>query len=160
MRCLRGRLTICLLGAVLATGCEGPPRVSHIDHIDLWTPQVTANLDRQPGSDGVQALVFLYDEQGGKPRTVLADGNLEVMLYEGSARRINPLDTPLRTWTYSPEQLKQLAAKRSGLWCYPLMLTWGDAPPKQPIVSLLVRYVGRDGRVVYSRPVVLPSGVR
>lgn len=156
---MRGNLTVlgCCLAGLVLSACEGPPVVSTIDHIDLWTPQTTANLDRQPGAEGVQALVFLYADRGGKPATVLADGNLEVMLYTRPASSINPLtDKPFRTWTYSREELRQIATKRSGLWCYPLMLTWGEDKPASRVVSVLARYLGTGGQVVYSRPVILP----
>lgn len=156
MRPVPSTWCITLAGLCLFS-CQGPPVVSTIDHIDLWTAQTTANLDRQPGADGVPARIYLYADQGGKPATVLADGTLEVMLYTRPVGSINPLtDKPFRTWSYSPEQLKQLATKRSGLWCYPLMLTWGEDKPTGRVVSILARYVGTGGQVVYSRPVILP----
>lgn len=150
-------LLLCTAGAV---ACEGPPQVQTVDHIDLMTPPMASNLDRQPGADGIQVRVFLYSGSQGI-QTVKGSGTLEIMLYDGRiGLQQAAMLQPLRSWTFSPEELTTFTFKWKGLWGYQMALRWGEAEPRASVVTLIARYTAPSGEVVHAEPVPVRINVR
>jgi hypothetical protein len=163
------RLLFCQFAACLFVmgGCQiddrprPPAPVSQIDHIDLFTSHTALNLDGAPGSDGVQAEVFLFQRQ--KPASQMVSGQIEVLLYEhegqtdpDSLQRLLER-SPDYQWTFGSGQLEQRRLLRMGLWGYGFVLDWGSTVPQTSRIVLLARYTpsGAQGRVLYSAPAVV-----
>jgi hypothetical protein len=147
---------VCMAMGGLLLGCEGPPQVQTVDHIDLMAPPMASNLDREPGADGIQARVFLYSGKN-TVQTVKGSGTLEVMLYDGRVglQQAATLQ-PLRAWSFTPEELNAITFRWNGLWCYQMTLRWGQAEPRAAVVTLVARYTAPNGEVTYAEPVPVP----
>jgi hypothetical protein len=150
------RVITCVLLAAGLAACEGPPQVQTVDHIDLMTPPMASNFDRDPAPDGIQTRVFLYSGSQSV-QTVKGSGTLELLLFDGRVglhqAAVLP---PLRAWSFSPEELDAMTVKWNSLWCYQMSLRWGEARPQTSVVTLVARYTAPNGRVTYSEPVPIP----
>lgn len=145
----------CALAAILLPGCGGPMLMSSqsVDHVDLMTQPVAANLDGIPGPDGLQVRVYFYHGY----KTVAGRGSLELLLFDGcEPQRDLRLARPIQTWSFSRKQLRSFVASSYGLRHYQLALRWSGNKPKSKMVTILARYSQADGKEVYSQPVVVP----
>jgi len=165
-----------LVGLVLAVsflaGCQptikdGSPKpvglpkpVAHADRIGLYVPEAAvANWDDRPGPDGVRAQVILYrDEPGGKFKSVLVTGKIDLMLYEGAQpANLSGAGTPFRSWTFNKSELARLTIGQYGvLWGYSMLLEWGREVPKSEKIWMIARYRSPTGQAIYSSPVERP----
>lgn len=149
-------LLICIMAVILAPGCHGPIMLlnkKNVDHIDLMTQPVAANLDGIPGSDGLQVKIYLYNGD----KTILGKGTLEMILFDGNDSQGDlRFEKPIKTWTFSPNQLKPFLTTSYGLQHYQLTLAWGDNKPKSKTVTILARYTQGREKEIFSRPVVVP----
>lgn len=147
-------LSVAWLG--LSAGCEGPPRAAEVVNVTVFTPQVAPRLDPAQPSQGIPAKVMLFAD--GK--TVLGDGILELVMYEGKID-VDQIASrqPLRTWTFSPQDLAERTFRsRYGLWYYQMFLAWEEERPRTAMVTLVARYRFQDGRVLYSGPQIVNVG--
>lgn len=149
------RLAMVLVLAALLIAC-GPPRTPTVDHIQLVMPPQPIDMESTAGPDGVQARVFLY--QGPNAQTVLGDGRLDIMLFDGRLKQTGGKadPTPLKTWSYTPEQLQRFQSQTIGLWNYNLMLLWQDDKPTKNVVTVIARYTAPSGQQIFSAPVQVP----
>jgi hypothetical protein len=150
---IRSALIVVVSAVLIACG---PPRTPTVDHVQLVMPPQPVDIESTAGPDGVQARVFLY--QGPNAQTVLGDGRLDILLFDGRLNQAGPKTdpVPLKVWSYTPEQLQRFQSQTIGLWNYNLMLLWGDARPTQNIVTVIARYTAPSGQQVFSSPVQVP----
>jgi hypothetical protein len=156
----------CLLA--VAAGCGGttsrtvrgvsqtPPKpVDSVDAIDLWAaPPAAINWDDQPGPDGVQVSVFLYQSDHAEP--VLVKGTIEFLMFEGrKARESLATAKPLRMWSYGVTELATQQVRGPAGWGYAFQLGWGKDVPQSAVITLIVRYVPAAGAATYSEPMVI-----
>ena len=161
---MRQPLLLCVCVALCAAcGCgppgggrgvgSSPPRpVETVDVVDLRAAPVALNWDDQPGPDGVEAYVYLY--QQAHPLPVTVDGTLEFLLFEGkvsqgSVRTMNPFCV----WPFAGQQLNRHLVRGVAGWMYVVRLPWGTNVPKTEMVTLAVRYHLPKGEPRYSSPV-------
>ena len=78
-----------------------------------------------------------------------------IILYHGDASA-----AALKVWTYTQQELQSFQARWKGLWCYQLILPWGQERPKSGGVTLIGRYREKNGLELYSTPQYVPSGLR
>jgi hypothetical protein len=150
----------------VAAGCGGsyafrsasalPPKaVEQVDAIDLWVvPPAAINWDDVPGPDGVQVTVFLY--QADHPEPVFVKGTLEFSMYEGRRpREALSSAEPLRTWTFTQQELATRQMHGPAGWGYGTQLGWGRDVPKSSVITLVVRYTPPRGPPMSSVPTVI-----
>ncbi len=145
----------CGTAFLLSTGCNKPImlKAKNVDHIDLMTQPVAANLDGMPGPDGLQVKVYLYNED----KTISGKGKLEMMMFDGNESLGDLYSSkPIKTWTFSSDQLKPFMASSYGLLHYQLALEWGDNKPTSKTVTILAHFTNSDGKKIVSQPVVVP----
>ncbi len=175
MRPACGFMFLCVV--CLAAGCGGPapgakelksvstkpPRpVDAVDRVDFWAaPPATINWDEIPGADGVQARVYLF--KADRPDTVLVNGALEFLMYPGRVEQDAPPPAePLKTWSFTGDELAAHRTRSMVGWGYAAQLGWGKDVPTAPVITLRARYQPPKGPPVYSAPIsiAMPSKVR
>ncbi len=142
--------------AVLLTGCQSgrqPARIiggADIDSLNVLTFPVAVNLDEQPGSDGFAIKLYAGNIRHAKTRPIQT-GNLDVLLYDGV-----PLSNdaqPLKTWTFTADQLGTYQINATIGVGYQLALRWDNERPTQPRFSVVTR-LRREGKPdVLSSPI-------
>jgi len=151
------------LAAAVASGCGGmgrgnepPEPVERVDAVGLWgVPPAAINWDDIPGPDGVQVRVFLY--QAERPQPVLVKGTVELIMYPGRLHAESVAGVaPLRTWTFTPQELGTRLSKGQAGWGYFFRLGWGQEVPTTPTVTIVARYTPPKGSPVYSATLVIP----
>ncbi len=166
-----------LCAVCLAAGCGGPapgakelkfvsatpPRpVDAVDRVDFWAaPPAAINWDEIPGVDGVQARVYLFKVD--RADTVLVKGALEFLMYAGRAQQGGPPPAePLKTWSFTGDELAAYRTRSMVGWGYAAQLGWGKDVPTAPVITLRARYQPPKGPPVYSAPIsiAMPSKVR
>lgn len=136
-----------------------PGPVAQVSQVDLQVVPTAINFDDRPGPDGLRAMVFLYQVySGGKVETVMGDGTLELVLFDGRVEESAILSTaPLHVWKFSSPELRPFARRGMVGWGYGFpQLPWGKDAPTKSVVTLVARFTGA-GRTVYSAPVTIPT---
>jgi hypothetical protein len=140
------------IGCAPTIGGSPPAPVNSVDRMDLFARPAALNWDDNPGPDGLEVRVHFY--QRTQPLTVTVRGTLELLLFEGKVTAPQILtEKPFHVWSFASEQHRKLLRRDTPGWCYALRLLWGRRIPKGSIVTVVGRYVPRDGRAVYSAPV-------
>lgn len=67
---------------------------------------------------------------------------------------------PLKTWTFTAAQLKDLSDTSSLGAGYQLILKWENAQPKSRVVTVVARYRNLAGMVIYSAPSSISVAVK
>jgi len=159
------RTGLAMMAAVVlaaAAGCSmdtrgmtsGPPRsVENVDAVTLWaTPPSPLNWDDVPGPDGVQVRVFLF--QTDQPLAVLVRGDLEFMMYAGRVPQAGLTSAqPLRTWTFTSQDLATRQIRDIVGWGYMVRLGWGQKMPAAAAITVTARYQPLGGDPVYAAPI-------
>lgn len=152
-------LTTVVSAGVLG-GCEPqtidnrPAPISQADRIALLVPEnAIVNLDGEPGADGLIAQVMLLKDQGKGPKSVLVNGEVDILIYEGPKPNKISADTkPFFSWTFTSKQLAERVIRQySTLWGYALRLRW-DKAPQSSKVWLIARYRPPSGQAIFSSP--------
>lgn len=145
-----------VIQAVLLTGCQStkqPARTlggTDIDSLNVLTFPVAVNLDDQPGSDGFAIKLYAGNIRHAKTRPIQI-GTLEVLLFDGTLT--DPDAKPLKTWTFTAEQLRTYQINATIGTGYQLALRWGKDRPTQPRFSVVTR-LRREGKAnVVSAPI-------
>jgi len=149
------------IAAFLAPGCGTIGGTSHgIDEVHLFGLPAALNLDNVPGPDAFSVRVFASNSSLAKGVAV-RQGALEIVLYDGGYTAGQSMDAlPLRTWSFSPQQLKALANEnRLGIG-YEFTLPWAGTPPKRNRVTVLARYRPPSGNTIVSGPASITLTVR
>ena len=159
----RGILMAVIVGAALAAGCANTHRVSttppwpvdRVDYIDVWaTPPAAINWDDVPGPDGVRLNVFLYQANRAEP--VMGKGTLEFTMYEGHQKSdAMAAAKPLRTWTFTTQELATRQVRTMAGWGYAIQLGWGRDVPKSAGVTFVARYLPAQGTPTASAPIMI-----
>ncbi len=147
-------LLMMLLGSGCATGGAGGGSAgnSGVDQLHLFAVPVAVDIDQLPGPDGVAVRVYASSGERAKGVTI-KKGLLEILMYDGAMTEINPANqTPLRTWSFQPEQLKAGSGSSSLGVGYRFVLPWEQNVPTLGRVTVLARYTAPKGRPIYSSP--------
>lgn len=134
-----------------------PPRpVDRVDQVHvLVSPPTVLNWDDTPGPDGVQVNVYLSVMSRAEP--VLGKGTLDFLLFEGRVPKGSVATSqPYFTWTFGLQELATRQVRGVAGWGYAVQLGWGQRTPKAGVITLVARYVAKDGPPVYSSPVSIP----
>jgi len=146
-RLRRAIIAVLLLWLIGLGGCaaDGGPAAGFgggaIDSLSVLSFPVAVNLDGVPGTDGFAIKVYAGNLRTAKTREITR-GSLEVLLYDG----VKGSDSapPLRTWTFTAEQLRQYRIHATIGVGYQLALRWGENRPTQPRFSIVTR-LAREG---------------
>ena len=157
---------VVLAAAAWAAGCASgctpsartvsataPRPADKADAINLWaTPPAAINWDDLPGPDGVQLRVFLF--QAEQPQSVLVKGTLEFMMYAGRVQSTNLESAqPLRTWTFTSQELATRQIRDMVGWGYFVRLGWGLKQPTAATITVTAKYVPPAGDPVFAAPI-------
>jgi hypothetical protein len=160
-------VVIAVVSAAVSNGCTPPTNkgvpapVAHADRIGLFVPEsAIVNWDGKPGFDGVIAQVMLFRDTGGGLKSVLVNGEVDIMIYEGDKPdKLSDATKPFLSWTFSAKELSELVVGQYGaLWGYSLRLPW-RIPPRTEKVWLIARYRPPSGQAIYSSPAEQPMPV-
>jgi len=136
------RFCLVALSALLSAGCAstGGTTSSGIDQIHLFGLPSALNLDNVPGPDAFSIRIFA--SSAAKARGVaIVQGTLDIVLYDGAFAAGQAIAVPpLRTWSFSPQQLKALANENRLGTGYEFTLPWAGTPPRRNRVTVLARY--------------------
>ena len=142
--------------AVLFNGCASPPpqpsaSAGEVRELNVMTMPVALNLDQNPGVDGFSAKVYANDAAHPKP-VAIRNGQLEVLIWDGTLFGATNVPPPLKTWTFDASQLLQYRFE-SGIGVgYEFSLRWGTNQPTKRLITVAARYTAPNGQVVTSRP--------
>ena len=124
-----------------------------VDHINLQTAPAPGNWDGRPGSDGIEARVYLFQTDRDEP-VELERGVLEFLLYEG---RVEPSQLskakPSHLWRYPTSGLAAQRVKTLVGTGYLFRLDWSDQRPSGDVVTLSARLPGTGPTPLYAMPV-------
>ena len=126
-----------------------------VSEFHVVTFPVALNLDARPGPDGFALKLFAVGPRD--PKSVrLPGGTVELSLYDGlvTGGETNP-PAPLRSWTFTPAQLKQFEQEAVIGVHYQFTLRWNSPGPTQERVTVMGRYHEPGGRVVAAAPSVV-----
>lgn len=163
-----GAMCRCILGFVLALAAAGcsvdgfsgsVQTAAEVDALQLMASPTAINTDDDPRPDSFQVRIQFF--RVDQPESVLlSGGRVEFAIYDGrqSAAAIARLK-PLRTWTYTPEQLAGVRTIVLGGPAYDLMLRFSGDGFESRIVTMVATYRSRSGAVVASAPMLLAIGV-
>jgi hypothetical protein len=114
------------------------------------THPVGLNLDAAPGPDGFSIKVFFDD---GSPKPVpFRKGTLEVLMFDGTLPKADSGVQPLKTWRFTPEEIREHEFKAGIGTGYELSLAWGENEPTQRNITVAARYLSPLGASIYSAP--------
>ena len=152
---------VAVVSAAVQGGCTSgtdrknlPEPVSHADRIALLVPEnAIHNWDGAPGLDGVMAQIMLFKNETKGPKSVLVNGEVDLMLFEGAKPdNADNIPKPFFSQTFTAGELaRSVVGQYNTLWGYSLRLQWLTAP-KTKNVWLIARYRPPTGRPIYSSP--------
>ena len=161
------RLVAALLPALLLAGCTAPtggggggggrgsrtaaPAIAEFHVVPL---PVALNLDALPGPDGFAVKLFAVGPK--EPKSVrIARGSVELQLFDGVLQGGDAAVRPIRTWTLTPDQLKEFEQEAVIGVHYQFTLRWETPTPTGERVPVVGAYRDPEGRVVPSAPAVI-----
>ena len=156
----RAGLILVLLAASLAAGCSqmmlsggGPPTVSRVDRMDLWVAPVALEQNGQPGPDGVELRVYLFQSSPGATQPgLIKAGQFQFFAYEGRLN-VGTNAQPFFQWEYSADQMRPFfGADKYGLGSYHATLSWVPKIPTSTTITIIARFVDAQGRAAVSAP--------
>jgi len=151
-------LLLALVGC--ASGNKQPARApapvdEGIVEVHLLSLPMALNLDPLPGADGFAVKVYAIHRGRPKPAPITR-GRFEILMYDGVLTSANLATAkPLRTWSYSTEELKEFAVQASIGTGYEMVLRWDEAQPRQDRITILARHVPPKGPPLFSAPSTL-----
>lgn len=147
---------------VWCAGCSGLGHATdtgdEIAALHLFSSPAALNLDDDPEADGFPIKVYAVSRGAVKGRTI-EEGQLEIRLYDGLVSGTElETKTPLFVHSFGPTELAQRAVSTPIGTAYDVLVRWDENPPRTPEVTVTVRWIAPDGRVVGARPVALRLG--
>ena len=129
----------------IPAGEDKPQQPSNI--VAVWTDMVVHDPNGPPAR-GFGGRLSFYGAKGYKP--VRVDGTLVVYGFEedGSLAKVKPD----MKFVFTPEQFTQHYEKSSLGHSYAVWVPWDAAGGPQKDVSLIVRFVPKDGQLIVSEP--------
>tara|TARA_Y100001934_G_scaffold98656_1_gene121472 strand:- start:9925 stop:10323 length:399 start_codon:yes stop_codon:yes gene_type:complete len=121
-----------------------------IDSLNVLSFPVAVNLDEDPGTDGFAIKVYPGNLRAAKTREITG-GTLEIALFDG-VRGSKPAD-PLKTWTFSAEQLRAYRIDATIGIGYQLALRWEENRPSRSRFSIVTRLIREGKPDVFSAPI-------
>ncbi len=147
-------LSGCASGQKAAPGAKTGPNAP-FDQLQLLCAPVTLDFDQTPGPDGFALRVYAVSTRQSKA-VPITKGTLEILMFDGLLKGGGPdSPKPLRTWSYTAQELKGYAYKTAIGTSYGLTPLWGDAKPVQSRITVIARYTSPDGGKLRSAPSVI-----
>jgi hypothetical protein len=157
---------VLLIGWLLGggAGCSSPPQrgiaegaalSDSIAEIHLLSIPVALNFDQNGAPDGFAVKLFANTQSN--PKTVrIASGSVELLMFEGMVAPTEVrLKKPKRIWTYSARQLPSYYFKGSVGVGYQFTPAWEQYQPSGDSITVVARYVDRNGAIIYSAPSII-----
>jgi hypothetical protein len=141
-----------LLLSCLVAGCATVPSGPGVEEVHLFGVPSALNLDSLPGPDGVGVRIYASTATVAKGLPIRS-GVLEVLMFDSPAQAAEPASNkPRHVWSFTPGQLKQVAGETSMGLGYRMALPWGTDKPAGHSVTVIARYLPRNGKPIYSAP--------
>lgn len=156
--CLLPVLFGCQSGSVSQTGASNStPASTQFSELNLLMVPFGLEVDAKHSKKAVAIQVFAVKPGKAKGSPIL-QGELEVALFDGFYRSDNSEELPLiKTWKYSPEELKPLSKESLLGVGYQLLLVWEDEEkPTQKKVTVRALYHDPNGSTIASDFGVIP----
>ncbi len=169
-RCLLSLACIALCGGCIPLPSKGQlqgpiRRANQVEPAEVRELHVVWNdalleFAGKPHTRGFAARAYLFTDRSKAP--VLSNGTFLFFAWQEPESADQTKVKPDRTWTFSPEQVAQLARPDSIGWGYTFWLPWGPAGGGEAKFTLRAAFRGDNGKVLLSDPatVVLPGKPR
>lgn len=151
---LAASVAVLLLAAQLV-GCApgGASGAGSVIAVDLQALPAAVNFDARPGPDGLEVMVYLYEQQ--RPQPAEANGIIEFLMYDGKIPQDKLMTAgPMQAWSFGPAQLVGARSKGLAGTGYAFQLSWKQVPAGNR-VTVLARYTPIAGEPIYSAPVAI-----
>lgn len=128
----------------------GPPATA----IAVWEPAVKHESNGEPAKRGFGGRVYFYDQDRRKPVKI----NGSVVVYAFDEAEVKPNDSsPTRSYFFAKDDVKKLHSKSKLGHSYSFWVPWDSEGPDGNVkkISLIVRYVPKDGASVVSSQAVV-----
>lgn len=140
----------CLAGCVSAG--RGGSSGGAVGEIHLFGVPVTLTAPGKSAPAGIGVRIYA-SAQGGSRGIPIRKGVLEVLMFDGPVPEGGvATQTPLKIWSFSPEQLRAYTDVSFLGDGYQLALPWEKSVPKSRIITVAARYRNGSGGVLYSAP--------
>lgn len=160
--CLLPVLSGCQTGEVSRTGVssQSTPASRQFSELNLLMVPFGLEVDAKHSKKAVAIQVFAVKPGKAKGSPIL-QGELEVELFDGFYQPDNREELPLiKTWKYSPEELKPLSKESLLGVGYQLLLVWEDEEmPAQKKVTVRALYHDPNGSTIASDLGVIPLNI-
>jgi hypothetical protein len=103
------------------------------------------NFDEKPGDDGLYLVMTPVNESG---QVINAIGTLTIVVEDAGLQSNNGR---VAAWEFEPEQLKELLEPIGASQGFHLRLPWQDTQPTSPTVTIFVRYILEDQRILVNK---------
>ena len=148
------RIAALLAAILLLNACKtSGPNISPKDQIaqlNVITVPVALDLDGRPGPDGI--ALKLYASHATDPKAIrIREGTIEILMFDGTFHGRTNAPPTLRTFTFTPAELRLNEFKSNIGYGYDLSLRWGTNLPTQRLMSVGARYTPPTGRPIVSR---------
>ncbi len=158
---LAAQVLSCLF--LLGSGCAHRPDIPTTSlpvRLELLLTSMAVDMDGRPGADGFGARIYATTKQSALG-AVLVDGRLELAMFDGVIRPSELTGAvPLKIWTYPASDLKPYSQITSIGNGYRFALAWGDQKPTKERITVVARYVPKDGTAIVSLPGTITLTVR
>lgn len=122
-----------------------------VQRLNMLCLPVVINLDRTPDADGFG--VTIYASNARQPKAVpIKSGTLKILMFDGVVTAGDPQAEPLRTWTFTADDLELNEVVNSLGTGYRFALAWGEARPTQSRLSVQARYHPDTGPAIATAP--------
>jgi hypothetical protein len=163
-------LLSCVLALLTSIGCvsdkKSPPTGPSygsgraIDEINVLAFPVAVDVDQVSGPDGFALKVYASGRHSPKPVTI-DEGKLDLFMFDGAFGLGNlEREKPLRTWTFTADQLKAFKIQTSIGVGYQLAPLWGQSKPTGSKFTVVIRYSAPNAQPVISEPSIISMGAR
>ena len=148
--------TALLAVMLLAGGCAtGSGRGGRIDALHVFSVPVALDLDGSPGPDGFGVTLYASNAAIAKGIPITA-GTTEVLMFDGVLHEDAKTNAaPRRVWTFTSADLKDHVIKTSLGTGYRFTPRWGDTPPSQSRITIVIRYVSPAKTTIQSAPTTI-----
>ena len=128
-----------------------------VDKIELEMAPFALNLDNQPGPDGVQVKVRLYNLD--QPRAFsLQQGAIEFILFDGRVKDEDIAEIePFYTWYFSAADFQATGRNTLVGIQHAIVLNWAGHTPRGTSLTLAARIPRPNAAPLYARPVFLST---
>ena len=131
-----------------------------IGEVNLFSSPMALALGSGSAPSAIGVRVYAV-APGGSRGIPIRQGTLEVLMFDAAVSNPGLTDMqPLKTWTFTAAQLKDLSDTSSLGDGYQLILKWENAQPKSRVITVVARYRNLAGMVIYSAPSSISVAVK